>query len=161
MFPSSRNHVRVSHLTGSPHTRILLPLLLFRHQLLLPRSSIHNLSQLIHLHYPHTVAPKFGSRDHIAMATSCPSTFRTTSSNIWTPILTAPPPLQQHLHVQHHPQLTHQTALHHHHNPLHLPYFHHCHHFQNFHSRISRPTSSLPPSSGSRAARLLQRLQIC
>ena len=30
-------------------------------------------------------------------------------------------------------------------------------HFQNFHSRISRPTSLLPPSS----ARLLQRLQIC
>ena len=147
--------------TGSSHTWILPPLLLFHHQLLLPLSSIHNQPQLIHLHSPHTVTPKFGSRDHTATATSCPSTFRTTSSIIWTPMLTAPLPLRQHHHIQHHPRPTHQAAFHRRRNPLRLPYFHHCHHFQNFHSLINRPANLPPPSCGLRAAQLLQRLQTC
>ena len=161
MFLSLRNHVQASRLTGSPHTWIRPPLPLFHHQLLLNRSSIHNPSPLIHLRYPHTAIPKFASRDPAAMATLCLSTFRTTSSNTWIPTWTALPPLRQHHHIQHHLQLSHRTPFHHHHNPLHLPYSRHCHHFQNSHSRISRPISLPPPSSGSLAARLLQRLQIC
>ena len=107
------------------HPWILPPLPPFHHQLSLPLSSIHSPSRPIHLLCPHTVTPKFGSRDHIAMAT-CPSTFRTTSSSIWTPMGTAPPPFRQHHHVQHLLQLSHHTAFYHRHNPLHLPYFHHC-----------------------------------
>ena len=122
-----------------------------------PSTANHNSSTSC----PHTVTPKFGSRDHIATATSCLSTFRTTSSNIWTPMWTAYPPLRQHHHVQHLPQLTRHTAFHHHHNPLHLPYFHHSHHFQNFHSLINRPANLPPLSCGLRAVRLLQRLPTC
>ena len=112
-------------------------------------------------HLDHAATPKFGSRDHTATATSCPSTFRTTSSIIWTPVLTAPLPLRPHHHVQHHPRPTHQATFHRHRNLLHLPYFHHFHHYQNFHSLINRPANSPPPSCGLRAARLLQRLQTC
>ena len=165
MFLSLRNHVQGSHLTGSHPTWILPPLPPFHHRLLLTRFSTHNPSRLTHLRYLHTAIPKFASPDRAAMATSCLSTFRTTSFNTWTPMLTAhsPPhklPLQHH-HIQHHLQLSHRAPFHHHHSPLHLLYFHHCHHFQNSHSRISRPISLPPPSSGSLAARLLQRLQIC
>ena len=161
MFLSSRKHVRVSHPFGFFHTWILPPQLPFRHQLSLPLSSTRSQSRLIHLLRPHTVTPKSGSRDHIATATSCLSTFRATSSSIWTLMGTAPPPLRQHHHVQHLLQLSHHTAFRHHHSPLHLPYFHHSHRYQNFPSLINRPANSPPLSCGLRAMRLLQRLPTC
>ena len=165
MSLSLRNHVQGSHLTGSHHTWILPPLPLFHHQLLLHRFSTHNLSRYIHLRYLHTAMPKSASPDRAATATLCLSTFRTASFNTCIPTLTALSPLHQlpmqRHHIQHHLQLSHRAPFHHHHNLLHLPCFHHYHHFQNSHSRISRPISLLPPSSGSLAARLLQRLQIC
>ena len=95
--------------------------------------------------WPHHALPLFGQHPPI----------------FWTPTWTAPLPLRQHHHVQHLLQLTQHTAFHHHRNPLHLPYFRHSHHYQNFHSQINRPPNLPPPSCGLRAARLLQRLPTC
>ena len=161
MSLSSRKHVRVSHPFGSSHIRILPPPPPFHHQLLLPLSSTHSQTRSIRLRCLRTDKPKCGSRDRITTATLCPFTLRTTSSDTWTPIWTAPHPLRQRHRVQHLLQLSPHTAFHHHRNPLHLLYFRHSHHYQNFHSRINRPTNLPPPSCGLRAARLLQRLPIC